>query len=138
MSFESRQNLDIERNGTGADHQYRLRIINCVTDQCSVGVMLGNTGGRPVICNNLFIVKFSRQVAGGFKPEKLNKDFFSQMDKVMTNDQARYPYTSPVCSECYTVMFYMISLHNRESGNENETSRLKDSIENIDNNIQNF
>ena len=109
MSFESRQNLDIERNGTGADHQHRLRIINCVSDQCSVGVMLGNTGGRPVICNNLFIVKFSRQVAGGFKPEKLNKDFFSL--KWISID-----VMSPQCSECDNVMFYVISLHNRESG----------------------
>ena len=33
-SFESRQNLDIERNGTVADHQFRLGIINCVWDQC--------------------------------------------------------------------------------------------------------
>ena len=34
VSFESRQTFDIERNGTVADHQFRLGIINCVWDQC--------------------------------------------------------------------------------------------------------
>ena len=67
------------------------------------------TASHPVISNYLFIVKFARQVVGGFKPEKLNKDFFSL--KWISID-----VMSPQCSECDNVMFYVISLHNRESG----------------------